>query len=166
MDVAFNIDEIFEIAEQIERNGAIFYRAAAETTGDKEQSTKLLNLADMEDQHERTFAQMRRELVTESRRDSVYEGDDLAAQVLQAWASRAVFDMDQDPLAVLSPGISLEEILKVAIGREKESVVYYEGLKTGVSAEADREKVDFIIREEMAHIALLDEQLKQLTGGA
>ena len=164
MEMTFNIDEIFEIAEQIERNGAKFYRAAAETTGDKDQSAKLVNLAEMEDQHERTFAQMRRELVTDARRESVYDADDLAAQVLQAWASRAVFDMTKDPLGVLTAGTSLEEILKIAIGREKDSIVYYEGLKAGVNTEADREKVDFIIREEMSHIAILDQQLQQLKG--
>jgi len=30
MPIPFNADEVFEMAEQIERNGARFYRAAAE----------------------------------------------------------------------------------------------------------------------------------------
>ena len=165
MEVSFNIDEIFEIAEQIERNGSKFYRAAADTTPDKSIGAKLINLADMEDEHERTFARMRLDMVTDTQRDSVYESDDLVAQVLQAWASRAVFDMEKDPLGVLSAGKSIEEILKVAIGREKDSIAYYEGLKTGLSSHDDRLKVDYIIREEMSHIVILDKELKQLTAG-
>ncbi len=35
MAISFNLDEIFEMAEQIEKNGASFYREAARKTGDK-----------------------------------------------------------------------------------------------------------------------------------
>lgn len=165
MEIKFNIDEIFEIAEQIERNGAMFYRAAADTTPMKAMGAKLISLADMEDEHERTFAHMRLDFVTETKRDIVYESDDLVAQVLQAWASNAVFDMETDPLGVLSAGKSIEEILKIAIGREKDSIAYYEGLKTGLDSHDDRLKIDHIIREEMSHIVILDKELKQLAAG-
>ncbi len=33
MAISFNLDEIFEMAEQIEKNGANFYREAARKTG-------------------------------------------------------------------------------------------------------------------------------------
>lgn len=159
----FNIDEIFEIAEQIERNGAKFYRAAADTLGDREQVLMLTDLAAMEDEHERTFAAMRKELAEGLKRESVYEPDDLAAQYLWAWASKAVFDVDADPFAVLAGGADLDEILKVAIGREKESIVYYEGLKAGVGPD-DKTKVDAIIQEEMLHVAILSKALNRLLG--
>jgi len=51
----FNADEIFEMAEQIERNGAKFYRRAAEQVTSPDGSELLLNLAVMEDVHEKTF---------------------------------------------------------------------------------------------------------------
>jgi rubrerythrin len=160
----FSIDEIFEIAEQIERNGAKFYRTAADTLPDKGQQAMLLELAKMEDEHERIFAQMRKQLVTEMKRESVYESDDLAAQYLWAWANKAVFDMDVDPLQVLNEGAGVEDILKVAIGREKDSIVYYEGLKGGVSAEEDKSKVQAIQNEEMLHVALLTRKLEEIRG--
>jgi rubrerythrin len=159
-----NIDEIFEIAEEIERNGARFYRAAADTLSDKGQQELLLKLAAMEDEHERTFAEMRAELAKGMQRDTLYEPENLAQQYLWAWAEKAVFDIKSDPFAVLEQGAGVEEILKVAIGREKESVVYYEGLKSGISAEDDRKKIDAIIQEELLHVALLGKQLQLFRG--
>lgn len=158
----FNIDEIFEIAEQIERNGAKFYHAAADTTDDLEQRSMLVNLATMEEEHERTFARMRRELAKDLQRESVYEPDDIAAQYLWAWADKAVFDMSADPFAILSSGVDVKEILQVAIGREKESIVYYEGLKAGVSLEDDKAKIDAIIQEEMLHVAILTRAIRAM----
>ena len=60
MGMPFNADEVFEMAEQIERNGARFYRTAAEKF--PEVNPLLLELAAMEDKHEKTFAAMRSEL--------------------------------------------------------------------------------------------------------
>ena len=59
MGIEFNADEIFEIAEQIERNGAGFYRRAAEAVEDSQKRRILLDLASREDEHEKTFAAMR-----------------------------------------------------------------------------------------------------------
>ncbi len=55
MTVGFTAFEIFEIAEQIERNGAKFYRQAADMTSDKSMSHFFCQLAEMEDNHEKTF---------------------------------------------------------------------------------------------------------------
>ncbi|MBL7153969.1 MAG: rubrerythrin, partial [Phycisphaerae bacterium] len=60
MPMPFNADEVFEMAEQIEVNGARFYRAAAKKFPALDQM--LLELAAMEDEHQRTFAAMRAEL--------------------------------------------------------------------------------------------------------
>jgi rubrerythrin len=163
MSKQFNIDEIFELAEQIERNGAKFYRSASDRMDTADQRQLLGELALMEDEHERTFAALRAQLARDLQRESVYEVDDQAKQYLWAWVETAVFDMSQDPLAVLKTA-NIHEILKTAIAREKDSIVFYEGLKGGVDADADRAKVDAIIGEEMKHIGLLMRQLRTLQG--
>ncbi len=58
----FNADEIFEMAEQIEKNGASFYRKSAEAIADTGAKKLLLDLAAMEDEHEKTFADLRKGL--------------------------------------------------------------------------------------------------------
>ena len=51
MAISFNIDEIFEMAEQIERNAASFYREAAKRAFDGTVQKKFIDLASMEDGH-------------------------------------------------------------------------------------------------------------------
>ena len=56
MSVAPTADEIFEMAEQIERNGARFYRRAAQGFTDSRAGRRLLDLAAMERGFARGFA--------------------------------------------------------------------------------------------------------------
>ena len=56
MSIFFNPDEILEMAEQIERNGARFYRQAAQGAQDAGVRELLQKLATMEDGHEKLFA--------------------------------------------------------------------------------------------------------------
>ena len=62
MSYDFNADEIFEMAEQIERNGEEFYRKMAESISDAQVSQLFLDLAAMEAEHEKVFASMRADL--------------------------------------------------------------------------------------------------------
>ena len=62
MSYDFNADEIYEMAQQIERNGAAFYRKAAESVEDASGKELLLNFADMEVAHEKVFAELKKDL--------------------------------------------------------------------------------------------------------
>ena len=66
MSFEFSANEIFEMAEQLERNGAKFYRTSAEGVKDPASRDLLQSLADMEDTHEKTFASMRASLSDEA----------------------------------------------------------------------------------------------------
>ena len=59
MSYDFNADDVLAMAEQMEINGGKFYRTAAEATSDRANKEFLLELAAMEDQHEKTFIAMR-----------------------------------------------------------------------------------------------------------
>jgi len=159
MNQPFNADEIFEIAEQIERNGARFYRRAAELAGDDEAAAALLDLAGMEDDHERTFAAMREEARREHpdwlAEPFAVDGGNEAVLYLQAIAQGRVFDLRGEPAAQLSGAESLHDLLTIAIGLEKDSIVFYLGIKEAVPESLGRGKLDDIIREEMGHVALL-----------
>ncbi len=161
----FNADEIFEIAEQIERNGAGFYRRAAESAEGPEIRPLLLQLANMEDSHERTFAGMRADLVRENpdwlpQFFDPSSGNE-AALYLRAVAAGRVFDLQTDPASLVSKSEPLKSILTKAIGLEKDSVAFYAGLRTAVPEYLGREKLDHIIREEMGHITLLSAQFAE-----
>ena len=57
---------------------------------------------------------------------------------------------------------SLEDILKEAITAEKDSIVFYLGMKEMVPETLGRSRIDAIIKEEMAHINILSKELVAL----
>jgi len=166
MEQPFNAGEIFEIAEQIERNGARFYRKAAEAATDAEARKLLNDLAAMEDGHEKTFAQMHQDLCRERSGwcPELLDPDstDQGVLYLRAIAEGRVFDIKSDPSELLTGDESLAHILRTAIGLEKDSIVFYLGIKDAVPENLGRDKMDGLIREEMSHVTLLTKALVDL----
>ncbi len=149
----YNADEILEIAEHIERNGANFYRNAAEKIDDENKKKLLLNLAEMEDEHELIFKKMREELSDDDKLMTRFDPEDETAKYLKALADTRVFyerEIDRS---------SLKEIFEYAISSEKESIVFYLGMKNVVPASLGKNKIDSIIKEEMNHIVVLTKEL-------
>jgi rubrerythrin len=155
----FNADEIFEMAEQIERNGANFYRAAEKKLPAAKEM--LLDLAAMEDQHLKTFKDMRARLSASEKEPLVFDPDGQAQTYLRVMASDHVFAVSANPAKLLT-GKKAAEILKMAIGFEKDSIVFYTALKESVSRKAGKDKVEAIIAEEMSHIVILSDKLTAL----
>jgi rubrerythrin len=159
MGVQFNADEVFGMAEQIERNGAKFYRKAADGAAGETSREMLLKLAAMEDDHEKTFAAMRADLSQTEREPMVFDPEGETGMYLNAMADGYVFDVRTDPSEQLSGDEPVEHVLKTAIGLEKESVVFYQGLKQMVPEDAGKDRLEDIINQEMGHIALLSREL-------
>lgn len=160
MNVTFNAFEVFEIAEQIERNGINFYIRAAELFDDPNTSEMFLRLAEWEKEHERLFARMKQQLSEQSRQASTSEPDDLLPDP-RVMAGLAVFGIRADPADELRGRQDKTDIIRRAVEKEKNSIVFYHGLKEFIPAEAGKEKIDDIIKEEMRHIVILDQSLKQ-----
>ena len=149
----FNADDIFEIAEQLERNGAKFYRSAAEAVKDEKSSEFLRRLADMEDAHEQTFAKMRKQLKASEKAATVFDPNGEAVDYLRALAdTRVFFEKKIDTGSMLA-------ILKDAITAEKDSIVFYLGMRDAVPENLGRAHLDNVIKEEMGHIRLLSKEL-------
>ncbi|GAB4291312.1 MAG: ferritin family protein [Myxococcota bacterium] len=150
----FNADEIFEIAEQIERNGAKFYRRAAEVFKEKnaDASKLLVDLAKMEEDHERIFARMRREL---SGDEGVIDAEEEVVSYLHAIADSKIFDLKLELTSFWTGKETIDDIIKKAIGVEKDSIIFYTGMRDVVPEAWGREKLNRIIGEEMRHIGIL-----------
>lgn len=156
MSIDFNADEVFEIAEQIERNGAKFYRSAAENIPDEKNKKLLLDLAKMEDEHEITFKNLRSQLNQNEKVITTFDPNGEAEGYLRSLADTRVFyEKDIDIF-------NFKEILKSAITAEKDSIVFYIGMKDVVPSHLGKDKLDDIIKEEMSHIRLLSKKLLEL----
>jgi rubrerythrin len=160
MAIPFNANEVLEMAEEIERNGAKFYRNAAENF--PEVRDVLLDLAAMEDEHLKTFTNMRAELSGTELEEQVFDPDGQAEMYLRVMADGHVFDLRSDPSEQLAGKNTPEEVLKMAIGIERDSIAFYVGLKDAVARRAGKDKVEHIIREEMGHIVTLNRKLQDL----
>ncbi len=152
----FNADDVFEMAEQLERNGAAFYKTAAEKISAPEAKKLLLKLAEMEVGHEKIFAALRAELSVQEKTSTIFDPQGEAALYLRALAdTRVFFEKKID-------SSSMKEILKAAIEAEKDSIVFYLGMKDAIPEKLGKNRMDTIIREEMGHIRLLGKELLAL----
>ena len=163
MGITFNANEIFEMAEEIERNGAKFYRQAAEKAPDEKTKQMLLNMAAMEDSHLKTFEEMRKELSGREKGWAMFDPDNQSALYLQAMADARGYEGKISPAEELTGNETPKEIIEIALNSEKESIVFYFGLKGLVPVKAGRDKVEAIIMEELSHVTTLLEQLKALS---
>lgn len=162
MTFTFNAWEIFETAEEIERNGAKFYRKAAEYFKDSDTHNALLELADWEERHEESFDVIKNGLSGPERQLTIPDPDHEDAMYLRAMADDHVFNTKVDPSEQLSGKESKQEILRMAIRLAKDAIAYFLGLKMLVPARMGKDKVEVIIREEMNHIGILNKELADL----
>ncbi|MGB5615220.1 MAG: ferritin family protein [Desulfobacterales bacterium] len=156
MKYDFNADEIFEMAEQMERNGEKFYKSAADTIDDEAHKKLLLELAVMEVDHEKTFKAMRSDLKAAEKSATVFDPEGEAALYLRALVDTRVFFEKKVDVS------SMEKVLKAAIEAEKDSIVFYLGMKNAVPEKLGQDRIEGIIKEEMGHIRLLSRELAQL----
>jgi len=159
MAAQFNADEVFAMAERIERNGAAFYRKAAEARRNDAAGRLFLDLATMEDGHVETFAAMREELSGRERELLAADPDGQTAAYVDEFVRGRVFDLRTSPADRLTGGEETAEILRMAVGLEKDSIAFYAGIRDMVSARGGRDRIEDILREEMTHVVFLNRQM-------
>ena len=156
MSYPFSANEIFEVAIQLEKNGAKFYKDAAEKVSDAEAKKLLNELAAMEVDHEKIFKDMKAELSDKEKLATVFDPAGESAAYLRSLADTRVFYKKDVDLS------SLKEILKAGLTAEKDSIVFYLGIKDVVPPKMGQDKIENIIKEEMSHIRLLSKKLLAL----
>jgi len=162
MDASMKGYEVLEIAEKIERNGARFYRRAAAMVQDASVSAFLVQLAQWESQHVKVFRAMKQRSVEQK-----WEIGDVAPKRdggsdAHSLAGLAVFGLQPNPADELTGETTRADVLRIAIEKEKDSIVYYTGLKDLIPSEKDRKLIEDIIQEEMKHVRILAQSLEQL----
>jgi rubrerythrin len=151
------------MAVQMERNGSKFYRKAAGFSQDEVAGAMLLDLAAMEDQHEVFFNGL---LAAEAGRPAgkrYFDPEGEAALYIRAVSDNRVFKADADPSAFIRADTPIGDILRKAIGLEKDTIIFYLGIRDLVPARLGKDQIDGIIREEMRHVTLLTDKLIEQT---
>ena len=160
----FNANEVFEMAINIEKQGEQFYLKAADLFEEPAVQMLLKGLAHMEVDHQRTFRAMRDDLLEDESYAQGFDPEGLSASYLHAMTSGQVFDIKTEPASRLTGHVSLKEVLNMGIEAEKNSIVFYTGIKGIVPDSLGKDKVDRIIEEEMKHVVLLSDAIASIAG--
>jgi rubrerythrin len=154
MEETFNAVEVFRIAEQIERDGAAFYRAASPKVDNAKIRDLLAQLADWELTHEQTFARMRQAIPAGNAEISVSD-----PEKCRAMAALSEFTIKGAKPHDPAGATSTRAVLEMALEMERDSIIFYTGLKDFVADPAAVEQIDQIIGEEHLHIQALRNRL-------
>jgi len=151
-----NAHDVVRFAIRIEEDGELFYREAAGLADNKEARALFGRLADEEVGHRNIFQGISETLGGYAPAET-YDGEYMA-YLRDHIDGKAVFrgDLKGSLKATLASAISA---IDFAIGREMDSILYYQEVRAFVP-ERQKEVVDRIIEEERKHFIMLSNARK------
>lgn len=153
MSISFAGGELISIAIGIEQRGIAFYDIMSRSTESATARDVFKQLADMEREHIQVFQGM----LSEADRYQIpetYAGEYTA--YLQALVDSAVFTDDMATSEMATRTGSDIEALELAIGAEKDSILFYYEMRD-IMPQRAYQTVDRIIAEEKSHLRQLSE---------
>jgi len=145
----FSIREAIEQAVQTERLGYRFYSTLAQKLKKEEDLNKLfITLAAKELKHEKTFKELLGIIGDEEPTDW-----EEAEQYLRAIVESEFFLGKNKSLPSMAKVKTVEDAVNFALGFEKETLLYFYGIRDAVK---EKEMVEEIINEERSHIMWLN----------
>ncbi len=153
----FSVNEVIDIAVQLEKNGERFYRSGAELVFAGELRELLQWLAEEEVSHREHFLEMKAKF--QGRDEDPIE--QLGGAILQSAVSDHVLSLDEVDCTKIETEADLVDI---AISFEKDGIAFYEILQSFMSDRDALRTVTEIINEEKKHVDLLTERKRTLTG--
>jgi rubrerythrin len=152
----FSASEILEIGIQIEINGRAFYEALAAKAKGKVAGEIFSFLAGEEERHIGVFEGM---LAKAQRNVPAESYPQEFSEYMKELAGEHVFTRKGSGEEAAKAIRSDKEAVEKGIGFEKDSIVFYEGIKKSVPA-YDQKIIDGIIEQEKIHLVKLTELAK------
>ncbi len=155
----FAASEIVEIGIQIEKNGGDFYNVLAEKSRNRKASDLFKFLAGEEKKHIAIF----KEILASVKRyepQEAYPGEYFA--YMNTLASEYVFTQKDKGREIAKKIKSDREALEMGIGFEKDSILFYIGIKEAVPEDEHR-IIDELIIQEKEHLKKLTELKKEIS---
>ena len=150
--------EIVELGIQIEKNGRDFYNALDKKSNNQKAKKIFQYLAGEEAKHILTFQSILGS-VQKYEPPEAYPGEYFA--YMNALASNYVFTQKDKGNEAAARATTDKQGIQLGIGFEKDSIIFYEGMKK-VVPEGDHKIVDELIKQEQSHLAQLLELEKGL----
>ena len=158
---AFSINEIIEMAVQIERNGYAFYQEATKRKDLDDKSREFIAyLRDQELDHEKTFMALR---------DDAYMQDlelsqdwEMVSAYLKTIVEGRIFNSEESAIRKAAGAADLAAVVENAIAFEKDTLLYFHALSDSISNPKALKVLRRIINEEVSHIMRLNDFKKGL----
>ncbi len=147
----FSLNEIFDIAIKIERNGETAYRKAIDKADKPELASLLGWIADEEMKHTQWLSELRDKYLLMPSEGQVEE---ISSDLLNELLGDHSLSLDDVDFANIH---EVNELIKVWIEFEEDTVLFYEMLQQFIEEEQTTGLIDQIIAEEKKHIANLKE---------
>ncbi len=160
METRFNIFEILQIAEQVEHKGAKFFLKTAELFDDPALRDIYYRLATWKAKHEKIWARMRKRFSEKTGEFGTFDPDNYVLSNPQVMSGLTWFGTRQEGVHRLTGRENKHQVLKDAIRRANEVIIFYRGLKDFARDPATEQMIDNIIREEDRQIGFLMEEMK------
>jgi len=144
--------DVLELALELEKNGEAFYRAVARKTGVPEVQALFEDLAQQEVFHYRAFQKLA-QTTWDTPLMPPEEWQEYLSY-LQATVQSAFFEGKNKSLAMADQVASDTEAIRMAMGFEKETILFFHDLRDLVP-EGHKETVARIIAEEKSHLRRL-----------
>lgn len=150
----FSVDEIIEMAVLIEKSGWTFYDNALKKKKLDPKARELLEkLKDQEGQHEAFFKSILNEKDLEL---TSYGADqELVNDYLRAIINYQIFNSPDSAIRAVEQSKDELELIKTAISFEKDTLLYFQGIKDVIKDSEAKNILERIILEEFSHILLL-----------
>ncbi|MBP7309991.1 MAG: ferritin family protein [Candidatus Cloacimonetes bacterium] len=157
----YSVNEVIEMAVQIEKNGYAFYHEATKRKDLDAKAKEFLEyLRDEELSHEKKFMNLRDEMdmnVLELSQDW-----ELVAAYLKTIVDGRIFNSEHSAIQMAIQAQDLKSILDNAITFEKDTLLYFHAIADYATSAKTKTVLRSIINEEVTHVLKLNDFKKRL----
>lgn len=157
----YSVNEIIEMAVQIERNGYAFYNEASKRKDLDARTVEFISfLRDQELNHEKTFLGLRDDLdMTVLELSADWE---LVAAYLKTIVDSRIFNDVDSAIRKATGAKDILSLIDFAIAFEKDTLLYFHAVSDSISNEKAKIVLRRIINEEVSHVLKLNDYKKSL----
>ena len=147
----FAIEDVIDLAIQIEENAEKVYRNAAEEISDPAFASLLQHLADEEIKHAKWFAELKQKVRKTTDDPQLVE---MGKRILLGLLGDETFSLKDADFSKMD---QIKDLLNLAVEFERDTVLFYEMIRSFIEAKETLDYLDAIIEEENSHIRILQE---------
>ena len=161
MSISFNADEVFEMGMDVETNGEAYYRKAAELSKNEEIKKVFLRLMEEEKKHYETFKELREALPPKSAQPTIVDPEGQEYLYLDALVKSRIFNNVHEAEELASKVGDEIEALRAALAFEKDTILFFQMMKSMTREDLGRNEIDRLIGEERKHVVWISEEIRK-----